>query len=406
MDLTRWPEYWKKLRAALLEPAVDEVALAEALRDARARMPVPVLWLLGKTQAGKTSIIRALTGSAAAEIGNGFRPCTRTARLYDFPAEAPIVRFLDTRGLGEVAYDPDEDIRFCEAQAHLVVAVMKVADADQTPVFEVLQTLRRRHPHWPVLVVQTGLHELYPPGAGHLQPWPYGDDRAWGRVPPDLRRALAAQRQALGALAGAAPLRWVAVDLTLAEDGFEPPDYGLDALWTEIDALARWGLRALLAGDESVRDLYASTAHRHIVGHAVAAAGLGALPAVDLVAVSAVQAKLLHALAALYGQRWERRMATEFVGLVGAGVASGFLARMLGRSAVKFIPFWGQTVGALWGASSAGASTYALGKAAVYFLGRRRDGLAVDAEALRAVYAEALERGAAVLRERLGGGVQ
>lgn len=35
-----------------------------------------------------------------------------------------MVRFLDTRGLDERAYEPDEDIRYCESQAHLVLAYL------------------------------------------------------------------------------------------------------------------------------------------------------------------------------------------------------------------------------------------------------------------------------------------
>ena len=45
---------------------------------------LPVVWLLGKTGAGKSSLVRALTEQSDAEIGNGFQPCTRTARRYDF----------------------------------------------------------------------------------------------------------------------------------------------------------------------------------------------------------------------------------------------------------------------------------------------------------------------------------
>ena len=60
-------------------------------------IPVPVLWLLGKTGAGKSSLIRALTGEA--EVGEGFAPCTRTAMAYDYPPERPVMRFLDTRGV-------------------------------------------------------------------------------------------------------------------------------------------------------------------------------------------------------------------------------------------------------------------------------------------------------------------
>ncbi len=402
-DLKNWTEYWEQLRTALLEPSVDKSLLEASLREARAKMPVPVLWLLGKTQAGKTSIIRALTGSAAAEIGNGFQPCTRNSRFYDFPADIPIVRFLDTRGLGEVSYDPSDDMQYCESQAHLLVAVMKVADVNQTAVFDVLLTIRLRHPEWPLLIVQTGLHELYPNGCGHIHPWPYAEDPLPETIPLDLRRALLAQRDALKQLPGFAPMRWVAVDLTLPEDGFEPPDYGLEALWQEIESLLPLGLQQQLSGDKEVHDLYARTAHQQISGYALAAAGLGALPVVDLVAVSAVQAKLLHSLAILYGQRWDKSTLTEFLGLMGAGIASSYLIRLLSRAVVKVIPFWGQTVGAVWGASSSGATTYALGKAAIYFFVRRKDGLNVDPEALRHIYAAELERGASILKERLRG---
>lgn len=402
-DAQRWSAYWKQLRSFLLESRVDDAALDASLREARSRISLPVLWLLGKTQAGKTSIIRALTGNEAAEIGNGFRACTRSSRFYDFPADVPLVRFLDTRGLGEVAYDPTEDIAYCESRAHLVMAVMKVADPEQETVMDVLRAVRRRHPEWPVLFVHTGLHDLYPPGAGHLLPWPYAEQPLPDAIPADLRRALAAQRDAVMGLPGSGHARSVAVDLTLFEDGFEPADYGLAALWKEIEALTELGLQQQLGGDAGVRDVYARTAHQHIVGYSLTAAGLGALPVVDLVAVSALQAKMLHGLATLYGQRWDRRSVTEFVGLLGAGFASGYLGRMVGRTIAKIIPYLGQTVGAAWGASSSAATTYALGKATVYFFVRRRDGLNVDPDTLRAIYAESLERGADILRRSLRG---
>src|SRR5262249_22317072 len=92
--------------------------LRQHLERLRQRLPVPVLWLFGKTQSGKTSIIRYLTGADAAEIGQGFRPCTRFSRLYEFPtAEAPLLTFLDTRGLDEPGYDPSEDLDRFNAQS-------------------------------------------------------------------------------------------------------------------------------------------------------------------------------------------------------------------------------------------------------------------------------------------------
>ncbi|WP_295391551.1 GTPase [uncultured Thiodictyon sp.] len=389
----RWYQDWRGLRERLLHPRVDDAALETALRRARERQPLPVIWLVGKAQAGKTSIIRALTGSPNAEIGTGFRPCTRTARFYDFPSEAPLVRFLDTRGLGEVAYDPTEDIRYCESQAHLVLGVMKASDLNQESIFTVLGAVRRRHPHWPVLIAQTGLHEAYPPDAGHLRPYPY-DRQPWPpAVPPDLVRALLAQREALGALPGASPAQWVPVDLTLPEDGLEPANYGLEALWAAIGEVSTLGLKALLCADAGVRDTFARAAHPHIVGHATAAAAVGALPLVDLVAVPAVQAKLLHSLAAIYGQGWGGREVSEFLGFLGVGVGVSYLTRFVGRELVKLVPYLGQTLGAVWGATASGATTFALGKAACYYFGRRRLGERIDPGTLRRIYSEALVTG-------------
>jgi uncharacterized protein (DUF697 family)/predicted GTPase len=391
-------DYWRNLREALLNPRLDSAKLDEALRAARNKQSLPVLWLIGKAQAGKTSIIRTLTGSKTAEIGNGFQPCTRTARFYDFPAEAPVVRFLDTQGLGEVAYDPTKDIHYCEAQAHLVLAVVKATDIRQDAVFTVLHQVRKRHAEWPVLIAQTGLHEAYPADADHLQPYPYHQQPLSPQVPGDLSRALTAQRERLGILPGSAPVLWVAVDLTLPEDGWNPVNYGLEALWAAISAASTLGLQALLQGDPGVRDAYARAAHPHIVGYALIAGGIGAMPLVDLVGVPVVQAKLLHSLATLYGQSWDRRTVTEFLGLLGTGIGIGYVARLLGREAIKLIPGWGQTVGAMWGATASSVTTYALGQSAAYYFVRLKQGGPADPAALRRIYAEALTTGADLLK--------
>jgi len=88
---------------------------------------------------------------------------------------------------------------------------------------------------------------------------------------------------------------------------------------------------------------------------------------------------------------------------MGVGIASNYITRLLSRTLVKVIPFWGQTIGALWGASSSGASTYALGKTAIYFFVRRKNGLNIDPNALRRIYAEELKQGASILKKRLQG---
>src|SRR5215471_9782247 len=164
------------------------------------------------------------TGDQRAEIGQGFEPCTRTAAFYDFPREAPLLRFLDTRGLGEANYDALSDIAWCEGQSHLILAVMQVSDPVQQEVLSALREARQRHPDWPVVVAQTGLHRLYPASLGHPMPYPYTgapEDETQTLLPHALRQALAYQRRLFDPLRGRQP-RFVPIDLTMPEDGFPP----------------------------------------------------------------------------------------------------------------------------------------------------------------------------------------
>ncbi|MBB1125118.1 YcjF family protein [Thiospirillum jenense] len=393
-----WSDHFDTLRRILLQPQLDTEQLQHLLTSARPAETLPVIWLLGKTQAGKSSIVRALTANPDVLIGNGFQPCTRTLAYFDYPAAAPVVRFLDTRGLGEVAYDPSEDLRWCESQAHLLLGVMRADDPNPQPIFTALRELRQRHPEWPLVIAQTSLHTLYPADLDHPQPYPFAQEsESWPTaVPPDLVRALRQQRASAGKFAGAAP-HWVAVDFTMPEDGYPPADYGLTALWQVIETVYQQHLWAQLHGGDEVRDLYARTSHPHIVGYALAAGALGALPMVDLVAVPTLQAKLLHSVAAIYRQTWDARTTSEFLGLLGVGIGLGYVARLAGRQLVKLVPGVGQTVGAVWSASSSAAVTYALGKTAAVYFQQRLAGQVCDAATLRNVFNTQLVQGGALL---------
>lgn len=370
----------------------------------RARDLAPVVWLLGKVQSGKSSIVRVLTDSTAAEVGNGFKPCTRTARIFEFPAEAPLVRFLDTRGLGETGYDPGEDLAVCESQAHIVIVTMRALDQQQEAVIEVVRAIRRRHPGWPILVAQTTLHEGYPSGAGHILPYPYEEDDPAGLtaagVSPDLVRSLLRQRELFSDIPGRGPIAFVPIDFTLPEDGFEPVAYGYDALAAALQNLAPTAVSALLRNLHGASDdQLAARAHPHILGYATAAAAADLWPIAGVALVPAIQAKLIHAVGAIYDVSWNRRTLSEFAGALGATtllrVAGGFGAREL----AKLIPLYGQTAGAAAAAVMSFATTYALGKAACYFLERRKAGTS-DPAGVAQTYKTALAAALRLARER------
>lgn len=371
---------------------------------ARARKFAPVVWLLGKVQSGKTSLIRVMTGCSAAEIGDGFRACTKTSRTFDFPEEAPLVRFLDTRGLGEAGYDPSEDLAFSERQAHLVIVTMRALDAQQEAIVEVVRLIRRRHPEWPIIVVQTALHEGYRSSAGHVQPYPYatGDASALANagVASDLVRSLMRQRTLFDDMPGRGAIVFVPVDFTLPEDGWAHADYGHEALVAALQGVAPTAVVSALSNlTGNAADTLADRAHPHIIGYATAAGAADLWPIAGIALVPAIQAKLIHALGAIYGVVWDRRALAEFASALGATtllrVASGFGAREL----AKLVPVYGQTAGAAAAAGMSFATTYALGKAACYFLKRRKAG-ASDPAGVAQTYKDALGSALRLARER------
>ena len=381
--------YWQALRDAVLTPRVSPAKVDAQLRQSNLSLKVPVFWLLGKAQSGKTSIVHALTGSTKAEIGNGYQPCTRTASLYAFPDDATcLLRFLDTRGLGEAGYDPTEDLNYSQEQAHLVMVVVKAMDHAQKSVLDVLRTIRRKRPNWPIIVVQTSLHEGYAKSSDpHTLPYPF-DIEPWPEtIPIDLARSLKHQRMEFADFSN----RFVAVDLTLPEDGLEPVDYGLESLWKAIEEEFPHGLRSMLEAQPELRaelgDIYYSTAWPHILSYSVAAGGAGAVPwpLVDIPVVIAIQAKMFHAISSIYGQPLTSHLMTEF----GTAIGGSMLARLVRSLIAKFVPVFGSVFGAAYNA----ATTYALGCSLCWYFAQLRRGATPDAAKLREFYAKELEEG-------------
>ncbi len=381
---------WQGLGDALFSPKAN--GLDSKINEVQQRLPPPVFWLLGKTQAGKTSLIHALTGDDSAIIGNGFQACTQRSHFYDFPsASHPILRFLDTRGLGESAYDPAEDLAWCAHQAQLLIVVLKATDMNQLDVLNTVKTIHAKHSHWPIIVVQTTLHEAYPTlNCPHILPYPYQDTALPATVPHALTQALAHQRAWFKGL----PVHFVPVDFTLPEDGFEPVNYGLEALWDTIESVLPIGLLSLLRGSDLYKewqDFYAQQAHPHCIGYALLNVGMGAIPLAGVALALAVQAKLFHSIASIYGLELTGRVYAEFTTLMGAGVLVGWL----GRELLSLVPVYGWAVAGVY----SGAMTYALGQAFCVYLHGVKKGALPDHSTLKHAYNEAFTHARQLLKK-------
>ncbi len=374
---------------SLFSPAAREEQIAQHLEQLRQRLPVPVFWLLGKTQSGKTTLIRYLTGAADAQIGQGFKPCTRFSRRYDFPAdETPLVSFLDTRGLEEPGYDPAEDIAAFDKEAHVVIVTVKALDHAQEKTIEALRAIRSARPSRPVLLVPTCLHEAYPQQQ-HPTPYPFtekkgSDPVSTVSIPEDLQRSIDEHRRRFEGMFDAC----VPVDITPPEEGFNEPDYGGPQLKQKlIEMLPDAYRQTIVSLDEAtgeLQDLYERLAQPYIIAYSTMAATAGALPIpfVDLLLLPAIQTQMVHQLADIYGQEFNREHLLELAGTLGISL----LLRQAAREVTKVIPF----VGSVASGALAGSSTFALGKAVCKYYAARKQGHVPKTEDLRRYYREQL----------------
>ncbi len=377
---------------------------AERVRAA-ATGKVPVFWLLGKAQAGKTSIAASLTGSGEDGIGLGFTRTTREPKLHPWPPPPapPVLLFLDTPGIGADDGDSEAEARLAmaqaEDQAHVVLVVVRAEDMDIDDLLKALGEIRRRHQDWPIVVAQTRLHDLYPPGGQHLMPYPFDGtekDLALAGLPQALSRALAAQRQRFASLPGDLPA-FVPVDITRDEKGFVPRDYGAEAL---LDAIGRTQPETAdtLA---KMRDPLDGARLRVILPYAVAAAATEAppLPFLGLAGATTAQGLMLRAIAARCRVPWSMGLVWRFLAVLGPGIVASAGGAALIRQFVKL----GVGVGTAASAAMAFAATWAAGEAAMVWFSALGRGEQPDREAVRSAWRKGFEEAKAWWKRNRGG---
>jgi uncharacterized protein (DUF697 family)/predicted GTPase len=361
---------------------VDDAQVAEILAVVRTQLPTTEALLIGKPQAGKSSIVRSLTGVSAAIVGQGFKPHTQHTQRYAYPSEdLPLLIFTDTVGLGDIAQPSDAliaeliaELNQSVSSARILVLTVKINDFATDTLRQIALRLRQQFPSIPCLLAVTSLHEVYPPGQSNHPPYP-----------PDLaevQRPFAAIQHDFADRVD----RAVLVDFTLEEDGFDPVFYGLEALrdaladlLPEAEAQALYQLLDEQAdATRQLGSLYRDVGRHYISAFAVMAATLAAvpLPFATMPVLTALQVSMVVLLGKLYGQTLSPAQAG---GLISA-IAGGFFAQAIGRELIKFIPGLGSVVAASWAA----AYTWALGEGACVYFGDLLGGKKPDPEKIQA----------------------
>lgn len=365
--------------------SVDDAKVAEILASVREQLPTTEALLIGKPQAGKSSIVRGLTGVSAEIVGQGFRPHTQSTERYAYPSsELPLLIFTDTVGLGDIDRDTESliselvsDLEAETKRARIIILTIKINDFAVDTLRQIATELRQKYPQIPCLLVVTCLHELYP--ASQIEHPNY---------PPDLAsvdRAFIAMQQAFAGLFD----RAVQIDFTLPEDGFTPEFYGLETMReTLADLLPEAESRAIYQlldreSGEQLGNIYRDVARRYILPFAIAAGTIAAIPFpfADLPVLTAIQVSMVGLLGKLYGQT----LTPSQAGGVVSAIAGGFLAQLVARQLIKFIPGFGSVISASW----AGAYTWALGEGACVYFGDLMGGKKPDPQQIQVVMAEA-----------------
>jgi uncharacterized protein (DUF697 family)/predicted GTPase len=367
--------------------SVSEAQVAEILEAVRAQLPTTEALFIGKPQAGKSSIVRGLTGVSAQIVGQGFRPHTQHTERYAYPSsDLPLLIFTDTVGLGDVNQETQAiiqelvgDLKQESRGARVLILTVKINDFAIATLQQIARQLRQQYPHIPCLLAVTCLHEIYPAATADHPVYPPDFE--------EVNRAFTALQQAFAGLSD----RAVLIDFTLEEDGYNPVFYGLEALRdTLAELLPQAEARAIhqLLDEEAgepIGNLYRDVGRRYILSFAITAATLAAvpLPLATMPVLTALQVSMVGLLGKLYGQT----LTFSQAGGVASAIAGGFLAQAIGRELIKFIPGFGSAIAASWAA----AYTWALGEGACVYFGDLMGGKKPDPKKIQAAMQEAFQ---------------
>lgn len=315
---------------------------------------IPTIWLLGKTGSGKSTFIKELTDICDIEIGNGYMPCTKGINEYHFPEELPILKLLDTQGLGEVGYDSNEDIERLVNEANIIVLLMKLDEPDQSEIIETLKIAKNKGLHNPLLILHTGSSLI---------------------SEADVARMVALRKSAISAF-------WNEKTYHVEIDFKHTPEQINEAIEILSHILPLIKLKLDKKGKLSPEEKAFKKIENSLLANSTAAAAVALTPIAGPTLVLVVQGRALSDIAWEYELEWDSGLLLNFFGYMGASFVVQQLSGYAARTLLSAIPWVGSAVNA----TLAFGSTYALGRVFSLYMYRVSNDEAVTADELQSAY--------------------